>query len=323
MTGALLIQDERRQNLPIAEAELRKALKILGAAKETYDVAWVYLNLAEATLLMGRPEDALTHLDQLLAAIHAAADPHAQAVVLCLKGRCLSEWLGEYQAAERHYLEAETLAGLFELPWKSYIRALLASVYEHEARYPEARESLASFLREYRFAESTFREARVTGLAWMARLCLLCHDVEAAEEYLREAVAAGPKKGSAAAMGAVAWAEGMLLSRRGDVAHADARFQIALKHLEPPGSICAYAHGAPPAGLRPVPRVDWRTGPGRRDPRSGAGDVPSVRHEGDGTGRRTGPRIARASEGKAVCSLARCLCPRRAWRRPAMPTRGF
>ena len=76
----------------------------------------------------------------------------------------------------------------------------------------------------------------------MARLCLLCHDVEAAEEYLREAIAAGPKKGSAAAMGAVAWAEGMLLSRRGDVAHADARFQIALKHLEPPGAICAYAH---------------------------------------------------------------------------------
>jgi len=242
VTGALLIQDERRQNLPIAEAELGKALKILGAAKETYDVAWVYLNLAEATLLMGRPEDALTHLDQLLAAIHAAADPHAEAVVLCLKGRCLSEWLGDYKAAERHYGEAETLAGLFELPWKSYIRALLASVYEHEARYREARESLASFLREYRFAESTFREARVTGLAWMARLCLLCHDVEAAEEYLREAIAAGPKKGSAAAMGAVAWAEGMLLSRRGDVAHADARFQIALKHLEPPGAICAYAH---------------------------------------------------------------------------------
>src|SRR5207247_11453808 len=38
VTGALLIQDERRQNLPIAEAELGKALKILRAAKETYDV---------------------------------------------------------------------------------------------------------------------------------------------------------------------------------------------------------------------------------------------------------------------------------------------
>ncbi|MEE9593365.1 MAG: AAA family ATPase, partial [Thermoplasmata archaeon] len=223
--------DMRREDFPLAQADLEEAEVAFKAAGNPRGLANVFNNMAINAVNRHRVEEAPGYLDQGMDVAVNAGDSALQAALLFTKASLLTQ-AGDYETAEEALQESyrrnkETHQGQ-KVIWHYWY---FAEIYRHTERPEEARESLDYFLQSSR--DLTDREFRAQTLGTMVRLCVLTGDLDSAESHFEEVWKIVEEVHSEPAEMAAHWANGALLASRGDVNGAQEAFQRA-RELAPP-----------------------------------------------------------------------------------------
>ena len=226
------IDDPRRADYALAQADLTEALSAFTEAGNRRGLTNVYNNLGLTALELDRNAEAFAYLDHAEAVAEEAGDYAAQAVPLLTKAFALMNVVGDYDAAEATYQKSYKLAREThqrnKMVWHYWH---FAELYRRQERFEEARESLEFFLQAS--GDMTNRETRAQYLGLMVRLCALSGDIPAAEAYFKEAWSLVEGVHSEQAEHALIWARGMLLAHQGDTKGAEASYQKALELADP------------------------------------------------------------------------------------------
>ncbi len=225
--GLRLIEPER--DLHAVQEHFEAALSCFEALQDPDGIPFTLRLLGFTLLERGDFEGARSCIER--AAV--LAEEAGEYVTLIFNAWFLAECLGDYDRAEEMYgraLEPLRKGGLPEDIWRY---RLLSDLHRRMGRYEEARETLAYFLDASEGIVNVYR--RVENLALMARVCLLCNDVEEANRYIQEARQLSGGIGSRWLDFHVAWAAGLSHAVKNEVSQAEAWFQQGLKPAAPEG----------------------------------------------------------------------------------------
>ncbi len=230
LRGLVHLYDPRRVDYALAQADFEEAIRAWGSVNYKRGLCQAHNNLFLAALELGKGEKALEYLDRAASVADSIGDVPNQETALFTKAWFLTEYRGDYLAAEALYRETYRLAKEThqrnKIVWHHYH---FAHLYRRQGRNEEARESLEYFLTA---SESLLSpENRIEAWSLMARLCLLCGDSKAAESALAEAERLATASPSDYASHAVEWARAALFAAREDSAVAAGSYERALKLL--------------------------------------------------------------------------------------------
>jgi len=228
LRGLIYLEDPQRADPALARADFHAAAGALEEANQPRGLCMVYNNLFLAASELGEPERGLPDLDRSASLARSIGDLPALETALFTKAWFLTEHVGDYEAAEALYNETYRLAKethqRAKLVWHYYHFAIL---YIREGRYQDARESMQYFLDASGFLVNESRHAE--DLAEMARLCVLCEDLPAAEDYMRQAEELVNRAPNEQTMYSLEWARAVLEARRGNAEAAKRSFARALE----------------------------------------------------------------------------------------------
>ena len=226
LRGLIHLYDPRRADPALAAADFQSAIKAFESCGDQPGLCLGYNNLGLAALELGQLDNGLAHLDRSAAVAQAIGDLPARGTALFTKAWCLSEFLGDYDAAEALYRETYRLAKETHRRQKViWHYNHLAILYRRQGRYEEAREALEYFLAAS--GDMLNAENRVADLSMMARICLECGDPDAADAQVREAETLLRQSPSDHAAYCIEWAKGAVQAYRGASEAADENFRRA------------------------------------------------------------------------------------------------
>lgn len=227
------IANPQRRDFANALEFAREAIELHEAGVEGTFPFQGYGAGALATYLLGQNDEALSLIERGWEAGEASGLLIERGNTLSMKAHILSEGLGEHEEAEQVYNEAFLWAKrthqVLRIPW--YPR-LFANLYRRQGRPEDARESLAYHLESA--GDVLTEDDIIDGHALMARICVECGDIAAAEEHLAQAERRLSESPSEPGRGAVAWARGVLRGHRGEIDVATTSFEEALSLDLPP-----------------------------------------------------------------------------------------
>jgi len=226
LRGLVHVESPRHMDISLAKADFTTAAESYEAAGDLQGLSRAYNNLGLAAIETGQTDDALLNLDRSAAIADSIGDLPARQTALQTKAFCLSEMLGEYDAAEPMYEESYRLAKVtYQVDKVRWLHWHIGELYRRQGRFEEARESHEYFLRT---SEAKLDlDFRVRHLGLLARTCLLSRELGAAESYVRQAEASAKKGASDIGNYHLAWAQGALATAQGDMREAKACFSRA------------------------------------------------------------------------------------------------
>lgn len=229
--GLIQIYDIKHPDPPESYENLKRAASEFRDAGDQRGLSVAYNNLGLASLQLQNVEEALEHFDRSAEVAEKSGDIPSREMALFSKAFCLMNTLGDYEAAESLYQETYKMAKETHQRIKVVFHHWhFSTLYRHQGRYEESRESLEHFLES---SEGMINEAtRVANLSLLSRTCLLCGDQNAAKGYLKEAKALLKRSPSPTGRYETSWAEGSLKLFRGDIKGAETNFAKALELSE-------------------------------------------------------------------------------------------
>ncbi|MFQ5883328.1 MAG: tetratricopeptide repeat protein [Candidatus Methylomirabilales bacterium] len=224
--GTLHYLDPEQYDPRAVQEHFEACLSCFEALEDLAGISAARRILAFALLDRGDLEGATSQLEKAAVLAEEVGDY----LTLISSAWFLAECLGDYDRAEELYRQGFELLKNADIPEHLvWYNRLLSDLYRRTGRYEEAREILAYFLETSEGMVNMYR--RVENLALMARVCLLCGDVEQPERYVHEAERQRRETESKWLDLHVAWAGGLLQAAKGDVSRADA----LLRQIQKPG----------------------------------------------------------------------------------------
>ncbi len=223
--GVLHLED-RTPDYALAQSEFDEAIDAFRQTANETALAGVYNNLALAEGYAGHADRALSDHDRSIGIAKGMGDLPTLVMAMWSKADCLSQCLGDYDAAESLFTETYQLArDIHAGPDIVFLHRDTTQMYLLQGRYQEAKES-----QEYLVGASgnlLSSENRIAAVALLSRLSVLCCNQEAAEYQMKAAEELCRENRSDLAAQSVAWARGVLLAGRGETEQAEASYQRA------------------------------------------------------------------------------------------------
>lgn len=222
--GHIRLKDAARQDYAAAITDFRRAIELWDTIEDRQGPAIATVEMGEAVLAEGDAKEAIACFESGAGIAEEIGDVSTRLEALLGKARALSELAGDHEAAER--ILAETFAAAKEKNLANDVRLHLeqyARLYDREGRVEEAREAMEHFLRAS--AHRVNAATQVEDLAYLARLCARCEDLDAARRHLGDAEAIA----RAAPTCSLEWAKAVVEARAGDAEAAAAGFRKAVE----------------------------------------------------------------------------------------------
>jgi len=226
LRGLVHLYDPSRFDPTLAQEDFREAIDAWKTIDNKRGLCMTYNNYFLAAVELGQGDAALSYLDECIAIAERLGDVPARETAMFTKAWFLSEYRGDYEAADALYKQTYRLAKETHERFKVvYHYEHFAGLYRRQGRNEEAKESLEYFLDE---SGPMLNPAnRIEVLTLMVRICVRCAHTDQADGYLEEALRLAAAHPTDFAEAVIGWARALLLAQRGNRQGAAASFQRA------------------------------------------------------------------------------------------------